>query len=489
MRLLAARHPLLVKGQREGKTDKVIPITLKLDQDCRVLVVSGANTGGKTAALKTLGLLSVMAQAGLHIPANPDSETNLFRDVFAYIGDEQNIQENLSTFSSFVLWLNGVLEHVDAGSLLLIDEIGAGTEYFQGATLAMGLLDYVRARGGYAVVTTHSNHLKAYAVQHADVINVAVEFDRDTLRPTYRLLYGVPGTSQTFLIAERLGLDAGIVDRAKTYQQGTQGRVDDLIDELGELTTDLERSKEETEKVRTEAYKERETLQRKVRELQEKREQVLKKTEEEGKRIITSLQTRLKRILKRAEIESDRAATLKGEFARIAKEEFSGRLARKRRSRHDEAVAVGDRVEVLSLGKEGVVTALSKDPSRTSITVGGMRVNASRKDLRLIATEARERDPGEGLYYRVTRHPSSETDRGEINVVGLRVEEAIPKVDKFIDDAILNGWEHVQIIHGIGTGRLREAIQGYLQGHQGVKDVKTAGLEDGGGAITVVSLR
>ncbi|MBW2038234.1 MAG: endonuclease MutS2 [Deltaproteobacteria bacterium] len=484
VKLMAARHPLLIQAQQEG--GQVVPIDLHLDQGQRILVISGANTGGKTVALKTLGLLSLMVQAGLHIPAAPDSEVNLFQDIFAYIGDEQNLQEHLSTFSSFILWLNRVLDSIDDSSLLFIDEIGVGTEYSQGAALAMGLLDYIRQKGGYAVVTSHFNPLKAYAYRHGDVANVAVEFDQDTLKPTYRLLYGRPGTSQTFLIAERLGLKGEVLDRARGYQEGVQGDLEHLMGELEHLHRGLERERAEATRAREEAMQERERLRRAAEEIQERRKKIINKTKEEGKRIISSLEARLREVLKKAEERKERVPELKGRAKRI-KEDFMGHFPKRRRRGGGEEIREGDRVEVIYLCKEGVVVELSHDPSRAEVSIGGIRVKAPLEELRFVSRgeEARQQEVG----YQLALESLDLPPYGELNVIGLRVDETLPKVDKFLDDALLKGWQRVHIIHGIGSGRLREAIQGHLKGHRWVKGFRAAELREGGVGVTVVELR
>lgn len=479
--IMAARHPLLIRAHWEGKGDKVVPIDLNLDRNQKILIISGANTGGKTVALKTLGLLTLMAQAGLHIPAAPDSEVNLFRTVFASIGDEQNIQEHLSTFSSFVLWLNRVLDMIDDTSLLLIDEIGVGTEYSQGAALAMGLLDYIRQRGAYAVVTSHFNPLKAYAYRHDAVVNVAVEFDQETLKPTYRLLYGRPGTSQTLLIAKRLGLKKEVLDGARVYQDKDHAHLEDLIGELERLHRDLEED-------RAEASKHRERLRRAAEEIKKKKQQILERTEEEGKRIISSLEAGLKEVLKRADERRERTPAIKGDAKRI-KADFMAHFPKERRRGRDGEIHEGDCVEVITLGKEGVVVGLSQDPARAEVSVGGIRIKAPVEELRFVSRRSKRgpRQQATALHYIL--ESSDDAVHRELNVIGLRVDEALPQVDKFLDDALRQEYDRVHIIHGIGSGKLREAIQGHLKGHRWVKEFRGGELNEGGLAITVVELR
>jgi len=488
VRMMAARHPLLIHAHQEGKGDEVVPIDLNLDRSQRILVISGANTGGKTVALKTLGLLTLMAQAGLHIPAAPDSEVNLFQAIFASIGDEQDLQEHLSTFSSFVLWLNRVLARIDDTSLMLIDEIGVGTEYSQGAALAMGLLDYIRQKGGYAVVTSHFNPLKAYAYRHDEVINVAVEFDEETLKPTYRLLYGRPGTSQTLLIAQRLGLKQEVLDGARGYQDEVHGQLEGLMGEMERLHRDLEKERVEVSRTKADALEHRERLARAADEIKQRKTRIIEKTEEEGRRIISSLETRLKEVLKKAEEGKGQASALKGDAKRI-KADFMGHFPKEKPRGGDGEIRKGDQVEVVTLGKEGVVVGLSDDPVRAEVAIGGIRIKAPLEELRFVS-----RGPEVGHHREKAALPCTlETSDGavlrELNVIGLRVDEALPKVDKFLDDALIREYDRVHIIHGVGSGRLREAIQSHLKGHRWVKEFRGAGLNEGGSAITIVELR
>ena len=489
VRLMAARHPLLVKAALEGRGGEVVPIDLTLDRNQRILVISGANTGGKTVALKTLGLLSLMAQSGLHIPAAADSELTLFTEIFAFIGDAQDLQEHLSTFSSFVQWLNRVLAGIDHTVLLLIDEIGVGTEYSQGAALAMGLLDYLRERGCYAVVTSHFNPLKAYAYRHEGVVNVAVEFDQDTLQPTYRLLYGRPGTSQTLLIAERLGLAKEILAGARRYQDEVHGQLEELMGRLEHLHHDLEVKRTEASRARERAAQEHERVRRAAEEIRTRKKRIIDKAEEDGKRIIHTLEARLREVLKKAEEGKGTPSALKGEAKRV-EADFKGNFVHERPRAGGGEFTEGDWVEVIPLGKEGVVVGLSPDLARAEISLGGIRVKAPLEELRFIShgTETGSQDR-QAVSYHASVATSERAMYGELNVIGLRVEEALPQVDKFLDDALMQEYDRVHIIHGIGSGRLREAIQGHLKGHRWVRMFRGGELNEGGLAVTVVELR
>jgi DNA mismatch repair protein MutS2 len=439
-------------------------------------------------ALKTLGLLTLMAQAGLHIPAAPDSEVNLFQSIFASIGDEQNLQEHLSTFSSFVLWLNRILDSIDDTSLMLIDEIGVGTEYSQGAALAMGLLDYIRQQGGYAVVTSHFNPLKAYAYRHDEVTNVAVEFNEETLKPTYRLLYGRPGTSQTLLIAQRLGLKKEVLNGARGYQDEVHGHLEELMGELERLHRDLERERVEVMRTKAEALKHRERLVQAADEIKKRKTRIIERTEEEGRRLISSLESHLKEVWKKAEEGKGPASALKGDTKRL-KADFMGHFPKEKRRGGEDKILKGDQVEVVTLGKEGLVVGLSDDPVRAEVAIGGIRIKAPLQELRRVSRGTETGHTPEKAVLPCTLESPDGAILRELNVIGLRVDEALPKVDKFLDDALIREYDRVHIIHGVGSGKLRSAIQTHLKGHRWVKGFRGAELNEGGSAITIVELR
>ena len=476
-RMLSARHPLLVLSGEE-----VVPIDLLLDPQQRILVISGANAGGKTVALKTLGLLTLMVKAGLLIPASASSTVNLFGRLFAYIGDEQDLEGHLSTFSSFINWVKGVLEEVGPSTLILIDEIGTGTDHSQGAALAMALLDEIRKKGGYAVVTTHLDLLKAYAYGRPEVCNVAVEFDPQTLTPTFRLLYGRVGQSWAFPIAERWGLKKELIERAKEYHRQRSSREAELLEELTRLQGELEAERKALASEREKVSQRRERLERAVRRLREKREEILRRVEERGRRVLAEAEERLKEILREAP-SFQRPFHLKGELKRV-REDLRKVLPSKRVPKgKPEEVKEGDWVEVLGLGKEGMVTKILS--GRVEVMIEGIRAKVPLEEVR-VRQPVRQEGEGKGIFAWVT--PPARADR-KINVVGLRVEDALPKVEKLIDQALLYGWEKVEIVHGIGTGRLREAIKRHLEQLPWVKELRPAPVGKGGVGVTVVELK
>jgi DNA mismatch repair protein MutS2 len=464
VRLLGARHPLLYT--QEG--DSTVPINIYLDGYSKALIISGANAGGKTVALKALGLFSLMVQSGMHIPAMEGSEIPLYHSVFADIGDEQNIQENLSTFSAHILSLIRILEKSDQFSLALIDEVGAGTNSKEGSALAIGVLDYLIDKGTTVVVTTHLDELKAYGYLSNDATNVSVAFDSETLEPRYELIYGDSGSSNAFLVAEKLGFPRGILDLAGKHL-AHQGRgASRSIRDIEGLQKELRKEREEIGILKEEIQGHRDRLHQLVGRIRERRLDILEKVEERGRALLQQTEMDLKRIAEEARKTGYREKrTPKGDLKK-ARERFFLQLRSKKRKGGDVAeLRAGDWVRVLSLTRFGFVSKVYAESKRADVQVENLKVNVPLRDL-----ERTEPQPmpssmrNEGMKYEVVPEKAVPS---EINVVGLTVEEALPVLDKFIDDAILGRLEKVDIIHGVGTGRLREAIGEHLRHHRSVK--------------------
>lgn len=474
VRLKGARHPLL---ELQGK--RVVPVDLTLEPTRRILVLSGANAGGKTVALKTLGLLVLMAQSGMLIPAVEDSALPLFEKVFVHIGDEQNLSQDLSTFSSFVLWAKEVLPQVDSKTLVLIDELGSGTDQTQGAALSMAILDYIKERDGYALVTTHVDALKAYAFLKEGMRNASVEFDLTDMSPTYRILYDVAGKSWAFPIAQKWGMPQVILDKAYLYAEELQSPEEKVLKGLFELKERYERELEEAVKVKEEALALRERYKALWEELKEKRRELLKKVQERGLRMIGELEQELRELGKKAK-DSPKGFSTKGELTKL-KEKVRGILPKATGDiRSTFEVKVGDWVKVRPLGVKGQVERT--DGEEVEVLVGGFKVKVGKGDLLPL-----EEGP-KGFLPSGTTSDFKGLGVPEVNVRGLRVEEALKKVDRLIDEALIRGWEQVEIVHGIGTGALRKAIREYLRGMPYVKSIRPAPRERGGEGVTVVEL-
>jgi DNA mismatch repair protein MutS2 len=477
-----ARNPLLTL-QRE---DQVIPIHLRMGDGIRVLIVSGANAGGKTVALKTLGLLTLMVQSGLPIPVSEGSQVGIFEDVFAVIGDEQNIEENLSTFSSHLLHVNQILEKAGPRSLVLLDELGVGTHAQEGCALAMGFLDRFRESGASGVVTTHFDRLKAYGYLHPDVENVAVEFDQETLQPQYTLSYGSSGLSNAFLIAEKLGISRKVLEAARIHQNGSGEEVTRALDALERLKGDAEREKLQAFRMKEEAGLERQRLKKILETIKERRLEIYSKAEEKARKAIQKVEEEVKEWGRRRKEEKTPLRLHRKEFQEI-REKFIPSVRKKGRSAIPGGLKVGERVRIESLRSEGILTSVVKPSNRAEVLTGKARVKAPLSEI-VQATGEKEKNEmvqrGQPFSIEAGEEPSS-----QLNVIGLTVEDALPKVDKFIDQALLHGLEKVQIIHGVGSGRLRSAIGEYLSGHRAVKSFSPGETMKGGRGITIVELR
>jgi DNA mismatch repair protein MutS2 len=477
-----ARNPLLVL-QRE---DRVVPIHLRMGDGKKVLIVSGANAGGKTVALKTLGLLTLMIQSGLPVPVAEGSQVGIFQDVFAVIGDEQNIEENLSTFSSHLLRVNQILEKAGPHSLVLLDELGVGTHAQEGCALAMGFLDRFRERGASVVVTTHFDRLKAYGYFYPDVENVAVEFDEETLEPKYTLVYGSSGLSNAFLIAEKFGISEKVLEAARAHQDGSGEEVARTLETLERLKREAEREKLWASKVKEEAELEGRRLKKILGTIKERRLEIYSKAEEKARRAVQKVEEELKEWIRRRKEEKPHLRLQRRELREIRERSFPS-VKRKGGSALG-GLKVGERVRIESLRSNGILMSLVKPLNRAEVLTDKARVKAPLSEI-VQAADDQEKKETRIREDRPFLKGASEEPSSELNVIGLTVEDALPRVDKFIDQALLHGLEKVRIIHGVGSGRLRNAIGQYLDGHGAVKGFSSGETLKGGRGITIVELR
>ena len=458
-RLLQARHPLI-------PPPSVVPIDLKLDYGKSTLVITGANTGGKTVALKTLGLLTLTAQCGIPIPAAEGSEVGVFADIFADIGDEQSLQDNLSTFSAWIQTAARIVKAAGPSSLILLDEVGGGTDPSEGAALTMALIDGLRERGAKTVVTTHLQLLKAYGAQYSDVVNVSVEFDDETLRPTYRLIYGRPGESYALPMAEKWGFPPDLIEKAKGYQ----GEGDHQV---MELLQSLERSQREME-IR---QREGDRLQQEAKATREEAEAFRHRTEEEIGKIFTQARAEAQILVQQAKED---LRGLINEFKSKGRTDLH-RLEQAIRA-EEQKISRWGWIEAPQ-GQEGLSPQGNKSPSNLpgeetllDRQRGGLPKRSRGKD------KERSTKPAGFIHYQI---PCAAR---ELNVIGLRVEEAFPVVDKAIDEAFLAGLKQLEVIHGAGSGRLRQAIRDHLRNHIFVKAFQPGGPGRGGDGVTVVEI-
>ncbi len=478
-----ARNPLLAL-QREAQ---VVPITLRMGNGIRVLIVSGANAGGKTVALKTLGLLTLMVQSGLPIPVAEGSQVAVFRDIFAVIGDEQNIEENLSTFSSHLLHVNQILGDAGPHSLVLLDELGVGTHAQEGCALAMGFLDQFRESGAWVVVTTHFDRLKAYGYLHPEAENVAVEFDERTLEPRYTLAYGSSGVSKAFLIAEKLGISTKVLEAARLHQNGSGEEIAHALETLERLKTEAEKEKLRASKMKEEAGLERERLMKILETIKERRLEIYSKAEEKARKAVQKIEEVLKEWALHRKEEKIPASAQRKEIQDI-RERFLPSIRKKGRSAVLGSLKVGERVRIESLRSTGILTDVKEPLNRVEVLTDKAKVKAPLSQIVQVTGEDKKQRTeipnGQSLLKGIVEEPSF-----QLNVIGMTVEDALPRVDKFIDQALLHGLEKVQIVHGVGSGRLRDAIGRYLNGHRAVKSLSPGETTKGGRGMTIVELK
>ena len=484
--LKQVRHPLI-------PSDDVVANDIELGKDYHAIVITGPNTGGKTVTLKTIGLCTLMAQSGLQIPAFEGSKLAVFEKIFADIGDEQSIEQSLSTFSSHMTNIVNIMELVDENSLVLFDELGAGTDPQEGAALAMALLDEVINRKARVVATTHYPELKAYGYNREFVMNASMEFDVETLRPTYRLLMGVPGRSNAFEISDRLGLRKEIIERAKSYLGIDSKNVENMIAALEKTKKEAEKELaeahhilEESEKIHEELKNEWNTFLRKREKLyleaEEKAEEALRKAREEAEIIVDEVRKM-----------KDKAMWKEHEWIEAKKmlDEAKPELLSHEEQHEDEKedhveLAVGDEIKHKTLQQTGQIIE-QKNKNEFVIQIGMMKITAKRKDLIYLGKQKEDIIEEQRLITRVVT--ASDDVKTELDLRGERYEDAISKLEKYIDDALVRGYPRVTIIHGKGTGSLRKGVEKFIQSHPFVKNYRLGSANEGGSGVTIVEFK
>ncbi len=492
LRLMNARHPLLPK-------ETAVPITVSLGEEFDTMVVTGPNTGGKTVTLKTIGLLNAMAQCGMHIPVSDGSCVPVFRCILADIGDEQSIEQSLSTFSSHMTNIVRILNECGEGSLVLFDELGAGTDPTEGAALAVAVIEAVRRRGAFVTATTHYAELKVYATTSPGVVNASCEFDVETLRPTYHLLVGIPGKSNAFAISRRLGLPEEIISEAKARVDTESASFEEVLTKLDALRQSMEREKTEIDKAQQKADAERKEAARLRAELSVRLEMSNEKARREAEKIISDAREEAERAFKeidrmRAVIQeqydhqqiNEERAELRRRLNEAEERQQSQKQKELAERKSARPVRVGDLVEVLSMGMKAEVTEITAD--RTLILKAGlMRMTAREEEVYLLENQPKKPAPkvrGTGTgQLRTAAVPA------EIDIRGMETLEAVPVVERYIDDAYLGRLESVRIIHGKGTGALRQTVHETLRRHKRVKGFRLGRYGEGETGVTVVELK
>ena len=491
--LKAASHPLIDK-----KT--VVPVNISIGGDFRTLVVTGPNTGGKTVTLKTAGLLTLMAQTGLHVPAATGSRVPVYEEVFADIGDEQSIEQSLSTFSSHMANIVEIMRSADDRSLVLLDELGAGTDPTEGAALAISILESLAERGASTIATTHYTELKKYAISTDGVENASMEFDVETLSPTYRLTIGLPGKSNAFEISRKLGLPDEITDRAAGLLERGDIVFEDIITAIEEDKKAAAEERAEAERIKREMKLLQEELDAKAKKLEEKREKENQQAKEEAREIISEAQEtaddfreELKEIA-RLESMGERTKRFDEGRRKLRAVEKKNRNTIKRETNDKPvdpaALSLGDRVKILTLGQNGEVCELPDEKGDLQVQVGAMKIGVNVRDIMLIdrppvKRAGRKRASGYGSMYR----QKAQTIALSIDVRGKNLDDAVMDVEKYLDDAFISGLPEVTIIHGRGEGILSKGIRANLRKNKNIKDYRRGSFDEGGEGVTVVKFK
>ncbi|MFF2340124.1 endonuclease MutS2 [Bacillus mycoides] len=485
MDLKQARHPLI-------DPEIIVPNNIMLGKDFTTIVITGPNTGGKTVTLKTVGICVLMAQSGLHIPVMDESEICVFKNIFADIGDEQSIEQNLSTFSSHMVNIVDILEKADFESLVLFDELGAGTDPQEGAALAISILDEVCNRGARVVATTHYPELKAYGYNREQVINASVEFDVNTLSPTYKLLIGVPGRSNAFEISKRLGLSDRVIDRARNHISTDTNKIENMIAKLEESQKNAERERKEAEEHRKQSEKLHRELQRQIIEFNDERDEKLLKAQKEGEQKVEAAKQEAEGIIQELrQLRKAQLINVKDHELIEAKSRLEGaapELVKKQKvnvknTAPKQQLRAGDEVKVLTFGQKGQLLEKVSD-TEWSVQIGILKMKVKESNMEYINTPKQTEKKAFASVKGRDYHVSLELDlRGE------RYEDAMMRVEKYLDDAQLASYPRVSIIHGKGTGALRQGVQDYLKKHRGVKTYRYGDMGEGGLGVTVVELK
>lgn len=484
------RHPLIDKKQ-------VVPVDILLGIDFDLLIITGPNTGGKTVALKTAGLLSLMGQAGLHIPAMDRSQLSVFREIYADIGDEQSIEQSLSTFSSHMTSIVSILREADADSLCLFDELGAGTDPTEGAALAISVLDHLHGRGIRTMATTHYSELKVYALSTPFVENACCEFDVETLRPTYRLLIGIPGKSNAFAISTRLGLPDYIIEDARRHITQDKESFEDLIANLENSRLTIEKEQAEIETYKREIQTLKERLESKQEKIDQSRDRIIREANEEAREILQSAKELADETIRTFQKAGNASIKDLEKSRRKVSEKISEKNEKlslkadspSHKTLKPNQIKLGDSVKIVSMGLKGTVSSLPDKNGRLFVQCGIIRSQVSLNDLVLLEEETVRTEKMQRSSSGKLKMSKSYLVSTEINLLGKTVDEAISELDKYLDDAYLAHLPSVRIVHGKGTGALRKAVQNYLRKNKTVKSFRLGEFGEGDAGVTIAEFK
>ncbi|MCL1983254.1 MAG: endonuclease MutS2 [Clostridiales bacterium] len=492
IRMKNARHPLIAP-------DKVVPVSISVGGAYDTLIITGPNTGGKTVTLKTAGLLSMMAQAGLHVPAEPGTETAVFQNIFADIGDEQSIEQSLSTFSSHMNNIVGIVDNTDFNTLVLLDELGAGTDPTEGAALAISILEDLAQKGAKTIATTHYTELKKYAISKHGVENASMEFDVDTLSPTYRLFIGIPGKSNAFEISQKLGLPPEIIGNARTLLGRGDIQFEEIVSAIEADRKHAEAERDEAVMLALEARRQKEELDKKRAKFEEQREKLLENARDEARGIIEEASTVAAEVQKelkelaRAESHSERTRLLDENRKKL--KEAGSKYRRKLKPAANanpasaDELSIGCRVKVVTFDQEGEVLTMPDDKGDLMVQLGLLKANVNIADISVTAAAGGGQTGEKSVKYGQMYRQKVQSIALSLNVQGENLDDAKMDVDKYLDDAFMAGLEKVTIIHGRGEGVLRGGLHSMFKTHKHVKKFRKGTYNEGGDGVTVVELR
>lgn len=489
--LKKARHPLIEK-------ETVVPVDIILGDKYKTLVITGPNTGGKTVTLKTLGLFTLMAESGLHLPALESSEISVFENVYADIGDEQSIEQSLSTFSSHMKNVITITSHATEDDLILLDELGSGTDPVEGAALAMAVLEYLKEKKSLTVATTHYSELKTYAISEEDVENASCEFDVETLRPTYRLLIGVPGKSNAFAISKKLGLSEQILERANAFLSKESIQFEEILGDMEHERIKAREQKENAAKMLSDAKIEKEKLEKEVKKLEDKKEEILSKARKEARDILIEAESEASEIIKEL---NGLKITAKGKSVGKEAEEARNKLKQSISSMQQdlikpkkevknqiqkEEIRQGMKAYLPSLDQEVIIVSLPDKKDNVMVQAGIMKLTTHLSQLEKVETKKEEKINGKVKTMISSKALNIST---EIMLLGKTVDEAISELEKYLDDAYLAGMTQVRIVHGKGSGALRRGVTEYLRSNPHVSSFRLGMYGEGDSGVTIVELR
>ncbi len=499
--LKRARHPLI-------DPEKVVPIDVNLGKDFNTLVITGPNTGGKTVTLKTMGLLTLMAMCGLMLPVAENSSISVYKKVLVDIGDEQSIEQSLSTFSAHMTNIVSIIEEADSDSLVLIDELGSGTDPVEGAALAISIMERFAMYGAKVGATTHYAEIKEYALQTPGVCNASCEFDVETLKPTYRLLIGIPGKSNAFAISQRLGLPEEIIEAAKRNISAEKTRFEDVLSQLDQTRQELEKEKEEVDRLRAEQLESKRNLEQFKQKTYKQMDRELQNAQEKANRIVSSVKAESEKLLQ--ELDDIRRQKESEEFSKLvqgAKSSYRSNINRledtanpvigrvKEEYTPPRPFKKGDLVLITQLNEEGVLLSDPDNAGNVQVQAGIIKTKVPVSDLRLVDKKRRrqlnrmEKKSNGGGVTRTLTDKSQRSASSEIDLRGQTIEEGIMMVDQYIDSCLLMGIKTITIIHGKGTGALRNAIQQHLKNHKAVRSFRLGVYGEGENGVTIAELK